>query len=735
MITKQEFITALRCKIDSKEKLDDLLRAAGCTAYIGKPASLDPSVSSKNYDVMSICDRYGIECLSRVYRIHPSRWWVIREELRFSFGVYTTMPQLEESHEAIATLMTHPSLEDRMLVAYTPSIEAGEQDKQRVTTLSRLLRQFSMHLPEDAFRDLEAQYRSEMSDELTILTGADIAKAYDRGPQSCMSNDGRYWTRDGIGGHHVADVWDGAPGVGVAVMVKPSDPTRYSARCMVYTNPDDPTDKRWLRLYGDTALKRRLEVNGYRCTSFAGVRMKRIDIDEYKVVMPYIDSTNKANCGESVMLDGDGWLRIVSGETAMKFNGIVSYSARAGNATAGWISTPSVVGEDQLFFTCPVSGEKTSVMKGEWAQAVFNGKLQRVSKTAVASWSPVNYWDDSRSRLVLVAVSPDTVTLDHCGEIYVESEGVRRYLGLVKLSAKYYPDQQEWVLSFDTKLVYDGEGQEAVIRVADVVQIVLRGDEAPHLRSVHKNYANFADKKTWKAATRLKRTTSLYIHKDVATVRTASNRVAVPGVHSIYKTIDGVWDFQTNLSSVRIMREYVWYSGRTPPVFAPMLPNTLAYMQQLVEQCVVARWNTPAPTTRRAAVAQSTDNFANLFRQGMDIVDGALRYTSTHIGTSPWATDQHATREQAAEELYARLGQQVDRLCVGLDAVPDSPLKREALRFIDAYNEWQDRLVAFLDSVFPELPRPRHPLEVALDELNSEADEFVEEESSYVTCA
>jgi hypothetical protein len=173
MATVNEVVEALKGKIDSKEKLDALLKAWNINPrYIGSAAREEAGrrIPGRVYDMIEICATFAksLPC-EYVVGVPASRWWVVRESLRAAFGVYMEMPELNkiQQHQTFH-MFIHPSLDDRMQVAYTPSIESGEQDKQRVTTLSKLLRQVYLTWSDDAFRDIEAEYRSNMSDECLL---------------------------------------------------------------------------------------------------------------------------------------------------------------------------------------------------------------------------------------------------------------------------------------------------------------------------------------------------------------------------------------------------------------------------------------------------------------------------------------------------------------------------------------------------------------------------------------
>lgn len=495
--------------------------------------------------------------------IPAARWWIVREYLRAWLGVYEEFPSVVAEHTPVTIpiqpYLLHPSKDDRMMVAYTPTIEAGEQDKQRVTTLARYIRQYVFEATDDQARDVEALYRADMSGELTLLTtAADIERGYLTGPHSCMSYPRSNWANLDRQGAHPTHAYE-SPDLALAVL--PGSDGKYSARCLVYHNPTDPNDKRYIRVYGDMALKRRLERNGYKQGTLVGARLKKILILAHPghYVVPYLDSAGSGNRGERVVIDGE-WLRVINAESAAVFEGLREYNPLwfgSGGTTGGLarvVQMPPGVGT----YTCAITGQSVSITSGKPTLVIHEGEIKQTCWTALTDEQraqyPIRVWAvDENGQAKRVAASLDTPVFTSYDGLTYDDERTRTYYGFGKLSSKYYPNRQDWINSAtdvevvsviapnsepDTVAAFTVTHENETVLRDDVVHAVFKGPEgAPQKVRVHKSTVEGKD---WKRVSRIDTTHPCYAHKSVTLDRTLTGRNVVVGAHAVVRTWDGL---------------------------------------------------------------------------------------------------------------------------------------------------------------------------------------------------
>lgn len=175
----------------------------------------------------------------------------------------------------------HLSPKDPLFVRFTPDEKSRERDLVVETTITKYLRKYHPSLTDVQLQEIAELHKLHCMDEgVQFFTSEeDIKRVYQNGPDSCMSKgDSAYKSPK-----HPSAVYAGAPGVKLAAL-KIGDGEKFSARCLVYENPDNPNDKRYIRVYGDTLLQRKLERKGYKHSSWKGLKVRKV---------PYVDKNGK----------------------------------------------------------------------------------------------------------------------------------------------------------------------------------------------------------------------------------------------------------------------------------------------------------------------------------------------------------------------------------------------------------------------------------------------------------
>jgi hypothetical protein len=572
---------ALAQKITSKEQFDTAMAAVytGNRTRLGRAPVKDDSgritETARNYnhantfynhdgyrrnDVTNLSDsQAGLWATSMRCPVHGvtnadySRWWIVREHLRILWDVYDLPSSLHQVTVHFPELAVHCKFdeEDPAAVFYTPDPQAGERDSQVRISLGRLMRKLYPQISDDTIRDLEASHRAERSNEIELLTGADLVEAYIKGPSSCMAKPRSHWG-DTLDGRHPAEVYD-APGFAMAVTRDGSG--KVNGRSLVWVNPADENDKRYVRIYGDSSLKRRLERKGYRLAGLEGTRLKRIELSRQpdrtryvSVLMPYLDYPG-GNSGEkaarTVVLDGE-FIRVVTHEgalsRALRARGIAAPSA---GGTDGAVNIPLQACADAMYETCALTGERFDASNGV-VEVLVDGEVKFVKpgldSQVEAAFPLREVYTLVRGNVRILRAKADQLVFDN-GRKWVDNDENRTYCGFAKLAEGLYGPNQ-WVKA-DQAYVADG----GFVRKEDAVVIISPNSvehDAPIVGHEHMRVVDQAEKGTW---VKVHKHGSLptFAHKDVPVEKTPSGRLVVPRVHDVKQRFDGVYDFDRNL--------------------------------------------------------------------------------------------------------------------------------------------------------------------------------------------
>jgi hypothetical protein len=262
---------------------------------------------------------------------HPSaddlEDWQYRERQKYRTGVYVRTPwHFEEAEYAqtqwdevgcveriVYPRFCHLSLDQKGMVAYTPSPEHGLQNRQVRTRPGKYLEQF-LTGPDQRRQWPEWIAKvGAFSGALQIArTADDIESVYVHSHgsyTSCMSGTRQQRRGDYTWGRcsqHPVRAY-GDSDLGVAYLGTLGE--RITARCVVW-----PDKKIYTRLYGDIVLTELLKAHGYESGTAHGARLRAIPEGDGWLV-PYIDHVE---CCRPVRGDGSGstiqWLKLGEGD-------------------------------------------------------------------------------------------------------------------------------------------------------------------------------------------------------------------------------------------------------------------------------------------------------------------------------------------------------------------------------------------------------------------------------------
>lgn len=610
-MTIQEVREALSQKITSKDQFHDLLVKMHPNNQIARPeikvsengrivtkqTRLEytyfglyyPVVDDTTLTAMPATNGFGV--LPRITELDHTRWWLLREWLRMRYGVYQlTEPLVALFNGGHSQWAVHCAVggDDPTMIAYTPDPQSGEQDRQRRTTLSKFLRGVFPIYPDNLLRDVEARHRGDLNNEVEFITGPAIADAYENcSLSSCMTHPtSRFGTK-----MHPTLAYD-APGFALAVL-RGSD-GNISARCMTWVDPNDPSDKRYVRVYGDSALMRRLTRLGYRNAGFGGARLRRIEIgdgDAPKFLVPYLDvaGSGQRNANRAIF-DGD-YLLLVDTTGPIDHGHLQRVASRTGKSTVSASSSSGFVYYDpkgaltmaDLDIKCPVSG--VSLLGVEPTYMLHEGEVKMVHPDAVpAGWvARCAYFG---IRFVTVLAPEDASTFEHGINAYLDTDSTRVALGYIRLSEAYYPDQP-WAAKATTVFIHNSDPDSDEVKLAilksDCAQVVVNVDGLGlRCRSVHRSTINT---RTHVPITRINSAYPLYVPKGADyVVRTATNgRKVVPGVHDVIRCYDGRYDYERNL---RMFVSPLCYRTFAPRGVMPSEQDMLEFDKHMLREYV-----------------------------------------------------------------------------------------------------------------------------------------------------
>lgn len=482
-----------------------------------------------------------------------SLWWAHRELMRQQLGVYaartSTLNNLVQ-HYGLHQYFPHISRDEPELIAFTMTPEDGIRDKQTRVALGRFVRKF-FHLAVDQdIAKAESRHRSELNPTVKIIpweTEYDKCLSVYMTLTSCMGKGISSFQSD----VHPLKTYC-APGWHLAVMYSDEEATQPSARGIVWINPANTDDKRWVRVYGDPSLESWLKRNnyaekGFHCDNSGAYlythAIKKLNGsvsgNQRKVLAPYLDAGSNVHGGGRDEEDKNGY-GLWDGENRIYLMSRVGSSKYPNmgciQTTSGYLDmrpTPINV-------PCVISGEMVNAIKDATvADVYFNGKLGFALKTAYMqhNWKSVALYKDGTA--MIVKATGETPTFKFGGTTYLDNTETRVNCGYKQLAAKYYPTEQEWVLKGEFVETEDG-----FIKPTDVVNMI---SASSAVRKFHSDrvalqpdfvrVASIDDVKTW-------------AHPSLTVVTTTANRKVVPGVHPVTQMYDGTWAYTRHVRMV-----------------------------------------------------------------------------------------------------------------------------------------------------------------------------------------
>lgn len=472
--------------------------------------------------------RYEVDLLAHtpsfpdaVAKVH---WWAVRESVRIANGIYLMTEALDRLNSHRQTF-AHVSSEDQNMVAFTPDAVFGAADKQLRISFGKLVARLIPFAADDYVRDLTAKHLAELSDEVEWVEGLNIAAEYstDVSVGACMSSKSNFQVQPTTA--------YAAEGIKMAVLRKPNG--ELKARAMVVESK-----KVYIRAYGDTLLKKRLERLGYKVGTWEGVKFNTtfLDIprsefqgnDVKRVVVPYLDGnggTCSINYSSTALIDNQ--LVVVPREQLSRLQKIGYVTVVP--STTGYVNLRNLDSAEYKR-KCSLSGREINTLLedvetfldiDEAGDQVWNViAVNALDTLSIEDAMKYGKAKAAKDGLMVQAVTLRAKTFQHRYTTYSEDLKTRKALGFVKLSTKYY-ETSDWVTDAITVIC---DGVNHFIKSEDAVRIV---ESETSTKLIHKSEVT-------KDMVRLANSgeTKGYAKKDVKIFRTQSGAK----VHPLHNT-------------------------------------------------------------------------------------------------------------------------------------------------------------------------------------------------------
>jgi len=238
-------------------------------------------------------ERYSWLLATIPHEVTPENAWMLREIGRYLEGDYEP-PKIcgeEWFHNAppsVRQTFPHTSVEQKPMMAFTPTDEMGREDKQIRAKVGRWVsRCVQPALPLDHSeverigRELRAEYA--LPELKWATTADDIQKVYEDGPHSCMAKPPEDWPDN----FHPVRLYGQDLGASTAVAYMTRD-GKVTARAVC-----NPKYKEYARIYGDTTLQTLLNKEGYEVGGLTDCRLPLVTTSADHTICPYIDGNEQ----------------------------------------------------------------------------------------------------------------------------------------------------------------------------------------------------------------------------------------------------------------------------------------------------------------------------------------------------------------------------------------------------------------------------------------------------------
>ncbi len=477
-MTNDELKAAWAVDITSLEKYNEVWRAT--RNWLPRAA-----LHSNHTHMLPQADHSNVVGLTHgVQDIWPLQRDITREAVGYYPEPTSVLKWLRtmQSNTGAGQNFPHISPQDRMQIAFTPDGHQAKLDRKQRMTIGRYLRKVLLFVPDAEIQRLEQQHRSELDTEFLLAETVDaIRRVYEGmdGDSGCMRYNMDHFNHDE---YHPSAVYC-SPGMGVAY-TEDADGT-VKSRSVIWVNPNDASDKRYVRIYGDPILKKKLEANGFKMRGLVGAKLRIYHDPSFDsrstVVMPWIDPAggiHAQNADRSydseyvVRFKGDEFITMVSSDQKLRYERAGIYLPNV-QTQSGHVDVPEV-DDTQFVFTCPLSGMRTNRMEVEtqlWIDE--NGAILRVRSQAITDHTErltsLQVMHEGRmQRAYCKQDVRDKFAIPGHGTHY-NDEATRDAVGVCMLDKAFYSESERWSARSLCVIINDALGNATYIKKEDAL--------------------------------------------------------------------------------------------------------------------------------------------------------------------------------------------------------------------------------------------------------------------------
>jgi len=504
--------------------------------------------------------------VSGVVHLDADLWPLRRDVIREAIGVYPEPTSVlkwvrsMQSNIGLGQQFPHVSREDRTQVAFTPDATQAKADRKQRMAVGRFLRKVLLFVPESEIQRLEQSHRAEMDTTFLLAETVDaIRRVYVGmdGDTGCMRHDMEHFS---LKKYHPSAVYC-SPGMGVAYTEDENGTVK--SRSVVWTNPDNPEDKRFVRVYGDPVLRKKLMNAGFRLAGLAGAKLRiyRDPAFEYadQVLMPWIDPAGgihasnvdrSLDAANAIRFKGEEFITLLDNVATTRYQ-------RAGvhpvgiQSQGGYVQVPEV-DIAGFVFDCPLTGKRVNRMERDtvpWlndegvvvradAEAVHQRHLPALMAHHEGRTQHVYCTAENKVRFAIPGYAA-----------HFNDEATRTSLGLCLLDEAFYPSEARWaskgdcvrldgpndthsyIRDSDAVMVYDNDGTERYVHESMVKSLKKDGCVPIAVRNSYRGLAHAS-------------------HPKLAITR--GGKRVITDRHEVVQLWDSTWEYNRNVVQTMI---------------------------------------------------------------------------------------------------------------------------------------------------------------------------------------
>jgi hypothetical protein len=555
-MTNEETKALWAQNITSREQFDDVFNRT--RSHIGRAW-----VQAGNH--LPMADHQYVHDLQHV---SGDLWPLQRDIIRETVGFYPEPTSVIRwlrtvaSNTGVGQMWPHVSPIDRTEIAFTPDPVQGRADRKQRMTIGRFLRKFLLWAPDREIQRLEQQHRSELDTSFKLAETVEaIYQVYREmdGDTGCMRYDEEHFGHEE---YHPSAVY-ASPNMGVAYTTDVNGTVK--SRSVVWINPADPDDKRYVRIYGDPILRKKLEANGYRMRGLAGAKLRILrdpsfdENNDAMIVMPWIDpaggihATNVDRAFDSehaVRFKGEDFFTLVTGEQQRAY-AKAGIMAKGVQTQDGHVEVPEI-DLSTFHYTCLLTGKQANRMEVSTVLWVTeDGTVGSAIEAAVEEIEDrvmMRIHREGKLQYIYSTIPVrDKVAIPGMDSWFNDAP-TRQAAGVCLLDSVFYPGGATYHARVDCVYLEGAGGVHTFIKKEDALMLYKEGGNSfTHVSMVKplksEGYLPVAVYNSYRGLA----------HRDHPRLAvTRGGKRVITDTHEVNQLVDGTWEYERNVVPITI---------------------------------------------------------------------------------------------------------------------------------------------------------------------------------------